>query len=1159
MEYFYCMNQNIYVFDDLRSFQSDFLIISLLFAENDAKDLHQQRKIDDSSAKKKPEMKQKRLWDYKKESSQHLSVPIKKKKPESSSQHLSVPNKKNKPENVQNAKNPNKFYCIECFEASLQGKMEERCASICRIDKSSVDRHKLRWHCPPKKESCTFVPSDASEVHELRRNYSKSKSHSTNDKSKRLLPVSIKPGKSSSGKLPATPENSLQVSEDMSSKRKEETVTTELSVSDDEIDVVHEEVDQFGIIEQSKNETLVPLRLDDTGPMNYSATYQKTGQKSLLQFKISESKDKDVSLEEIVDAIEKLTIKVDDIGQKHARMTQLACEDSETSKSIIRIKNAQNISQVVEATNLIEWYYDEVAETGVLRCLPCYQLNLIAKPTLQNMHPLKAQQLLSSSSTGTLATGMFMSRQKTRLLLTGHNTTWYHLKNSCFEHLSLIGTGSITHKRAMDNYKKISEIDAKRSMASKNIFRCAIVDLKLNAAGTHLETLISFLAQCGVNVGNVGHGRKNFNDILYCLEKTVNKRTTDWLSRPLPSTMLPPHFWATVDKGTPSRTTNQATIIVARDASGIPCPIPVASPVVYSNFEPASYSYLAELLLNAIKDNFSSDVISRLCGIAADGPYQASGFREKILEQMGIENGIQNQLDLPVSWDAAHLINLGVLDVKDSKTNSGKHFQTFVKRCNIFNTVMAHGKGFAFLQLVDSTARRPVSYASQRFTSSAYDQWLKIEKSYESYWKAFEILYPNREEEEEYQYMIGGSDFVSDLLAFLDTMKPVVELMLRVQSLDTPIWKLKCWWPKVEAVMEKKCNRESGSFPRLEKVREMLKPGKEYKGVTLLPGWLITEVEGTKKNKVYTWKLREEEEITDDQITFAEDLMLSIGTRIQSAISDEFLAVLEVFDAQALVNLHCGKKVKDVQLEISDGDYDSYGVEECKKIMMSVSRMKHIQESGMDFDQRLAHRYMNALKESIFAGIWKNLCPEWFLDEKNVPLKQADLTLVEFESIESNLSTPFDATFKMVFNDGTSKIVRLHEQSVYRSFYKNKDIYSIAKPPACTLLDIVLAKGGPEAIAESYYSTMRSQQQPGGQANETLARRTKLSWCLPSLKQCEDIISDSVSIYQNGDDKIRPHRRNTFFSSRHASYDVSKVVDRVDSAPGRCPFLATSV
>ncbi len=57
---------------------------------------------------------------------------------------------------------------------------------------------------------------------------------------------------------------------------------------------------------------------------------------------------------------------------------------------------------------------------------------------------------------------------------------------------------------------------------------------------------------------------KMFNDILYCLEKIVNCRMVAWLNKPLPLTTFPPHFWATVDKGTPSRTTNQVTLIVAR-------------------------------------------------------------------------------------------------------------------------------------------------------------------------------------------------------------------------------------------------------------------------------------------------------------------------------------------------------------------------------------------------------------------------------------------------------------------------------------------------------------------------------------------------------------------------------------------------------------------
>ena len=146
--------------------------------------------------------------------------------------------------------------------------------------------------------------------------------------------------------------------------------------------------------------------------------------------------------------------------------------------------------------------------------------------------------------------------------------------------------------------------------------------------------------------------------------------------------------------------------------------------------------------------------------------------------------------------------------------------------------------------------------------------------------------------------------------------------------------------------------------------------------------------------------------------------------------------------------------------------------------------------------------------------------------------------------------------YTLRYNDGEEHTVRLHEQSVYASFYSQEEVYSIAKAPSCVMVDVVLAKGGPEAIAESYYSAMRAQQQSGGQANDTLARRTKLNCCLPSLRKCESIIKESVQLYLKGDGKIKAHRITTFFSSRAHTYNVSKVVDRVDSNTGRCPFLA---
>ena len=157
--------------------------------------------------------------------------------------------------------------------------------------------------------------------------------------------------------------------------------------------------------------------------------------------------------------------------------------------------------------------------------------------------------------------------------------------------------------------------------------------------------------------------------------------------------MILPHYWATVDKSTPSRTTNQATLIVACDDQGNPNPVPVAAPPVYSEVEAASYENLAKMLLKAIEENFSSDLLSRLCGVAADGPYQTSGFCQKLLEKLGVED---KHLALPVTWDAAHVLNLAVLDVKDADTASGAHFKRFIKRCNAFNTILSNGKGLPF-------------------------------------------------------------------------------------------------------------------------------------------------------------------------------------------------------------------------------------------------------------------------------------------------------------------------------------------------------------------------------------------------------------------------------------------------------------------------------
>ena len=77
---------------------------------------------------------------------------------------------------------------------------------------------------------------------------------------------------------------------------------------------------------------------------------------------------------------------------------------------------------------------------------------------------------------------------------------------------------------------------------------------------------------------------------------------------PLLSTGLPSHFWSNVDEANPSRTTNQAAVLAARDSEGSVCPISFAAPEIYTKCEAATYDKLGSQMVEAIKENFSPEI-----------------------------------------------------------------------------------------------------------------------------------------------------------------------------------------------------------------------------------------------------------------------------------------------------------------------------------------------------------------------------------------------------------------------------------------------------------------------------------------------------------------------------------------------------------------------
>ena len=110
---------------------------------------------------------------------------------------------------------------------------------------------------------------------------------------------------------------------------------------------------------------------------------------------------------------------------------------------------------------------------------------------------------------------------------------------------------------------------------------------------------------------------------------------------------FPPHYWVTVDKGIPSRNTNQTALIVALDQNGTPSPIPVTAPKIYFDFQGCHYSILAKQLINMIEITFLVTSCPN-CHVVADDPYQASGFQRQLYKMVLIPK-IHKDLASPIT------------------------------------------------------------------------------------------------------------------------------------------------------------------------------------------------------------------------------------------------------------------------------------------------------------------------------------------------------------------------------------------------------------------------------------------------------------------------------------------------------------------------------
>ena len=157
---------------------------------------------------------------------------------------------------------------------------------------------------------------------------------------------------------------------------------------------------------------------------------------------------------------------------------------------------------------------------------------------------------------------------------------------------------------------------------TENYVRVVFSIIQMKAAAQHFETAVASHIACGSDMGDLGHGRKQFNEIMYSAEVALDLEVAEYLVTPLKSTKLPPHFYATADKATINRVTNQA-VFACGVVNGNRRAIAVSASAVYamSNREEnegrkieisgAHANQLADLMYDDIKKTYGfSDELS---------------------------------------------------------------------------------------------------------------------------------------------------------------------------------------------------------------------------------------------------------------------------------------------------------------------------------------------------------------------------------------------------------------------------------------------------------------------------------------------------------------------------------------------------------------------
>eukprot|EP00112_Aurelia_sp_Birch-Aquarium-sp1_P023792 Seg7234.1 transcript_id=Seg7234.1/GoldUCD/mRNA.D3Y31 product="hypothetical protein" protein_id=Seg7234.1/GoldUCD/D3Y31 len=555
-------------------------------------------------------------------------------------------------------------------------------------------------------------------------------------------------------------------------------------------------------------------------------------------------------------------------------------------------------------------------------------------------------------------------------------------------------------------------------------------------------------------------------------------------------------------------------------------------------------------------------------GKVTDGQYLTDGFINAMNQPLfaQLREDMQDKFWWPLQWDPSHW-----LDKVFSKFYESEYVSRLLSRTTLFHTMFGHGKMHAVAKATAKEMDLPfyttMPFAKQRFLSSSYKQFTKLEKSLEVYVNT----YRDHNNKEINEYMMAGQDFVFDLLGIIDLLWPLVLLMLRGQALACPGWKIITWLPlvrehiiKFSVEVEKPLPSEM-VCPLLSKHIGDIEDIK-FKGMDLVEGWLTKKNE---KGKPVDWEMREIDDCKADLRRIACDMVDSLDTRMNACTPELLFTLQQCFDFGELMRIICGTRKENGHAPTSKPTLMMAGKEEfrrCIKFLIGLPNiMKCVEEENLSLDVEFADmifwKFKSALVEVIWGKNFERFFPHFFKRVVDEELRAITIPEgVQVTSFRANKEI-FDLLdkFDVRFSDGTIFTCVLQEDEIVHDLYMDPIFYDQVGREFCIAFDVFYSKAGTEAIAESFYRVMESQQMDGGQSHEVLTMRSKVDWCLPQVLQCESILPEISKLYIHGDVSLglKKHFIPVYRDRRSLtkSNQLSKVLERHGNKDVRLDFL----